>query len=221
MVDTLRLAADTQLCIANNMPLNATYGSVLFSDEDRQHVQSLFIYENLNIKPHKDKLLYTGKLSQLVLKQIPEVAMNEIKKSTFHNSMCEIYSQIQEGNKPYADRLIEEENLMQQIYEIVSQEENELYRKPTKEEIKRVKVCQKFFKSIGLNTKFKISESYISLEMNCDEITLNEEQLTYIIETTLEIFTTFCICPIYNEINEQDENAYGVRMFWAIDLREE
>ena len=147
--------------------------------------------------------------------------MNEIKKSTFHNSMCEIYSQIQEGNKSYADRLIEEENLMKQIYEIVSQEENELYRKPTKEEIKRVKGCQKFFKSIGLNTRFKISESYISLEMNCDEINLNEEQLTYIIEATLEIFTTFCICPIYNEINEYDENAYGVRMFWAIDLREE
>ena len=110
---------------------------------------------------------------------------------------------------------------MQKIYEMVSQEEDESYRKPLKEEIKRVKECQKLFKSIGLNTKLKVSEAYISLEINCDEINLNEEQLTYIIEATLEIFTTFCICPIYNEINEQDENVYGVRMFWGIDLREE
>ena len=221
MVDTLRLATDTQLCIANNMPLYATYGSLLFSDEDRQHIQSLYIYENLSIKPHGDKLLYTGKLSQLVLKQIPEVAMNEIKKSTFYNSMCEIYSQIQEGNKSYTDKLLEEENLMQQIYEMVSQEEKEEYREPTKEEIKSVKNCQKLFKSIGLNTKLKLSEGFISLELNCEEVNLNEKQLTYIIEATLEIFTTFCICPMYNEINEQDENVYGVRMFWGIDLREE
>lgn len=221
MVDTLRLATDTQLCIANNMSLNTTYGTLLFSDEDKQHIQSLFIYENLKIKPHKDKLLYTGNLSQLVLKQIPKVAMNEIKKSTFHNSMCEIYNQIQQENKTYTENLIEEEKFMQQIYEMVSQEEKEEYREPTKKEIKSVKNCQKLFKSIGLNTKLKISEAYLSLELNCEEINLNEEQLTYMIEATLEIFTTFCICPIYNEINEQDENVYGVRMFWAIDLREE
>jgi hypothetical protein len=60
MVDTLRLATDTQLCIANNMPLYATYGSILFSDEDRQHVQSLFIYEKLKRNMNKTLVIMFG-----------------------------------------------------------------------------------------------------------------------------------------------------------------
>lgn len=221
MLDTLRLAVDTQHCIANNMPLNTTYGSLLFEDEDKEHVQSLFIFENLNIKPSKDKLLYTGNLSQLVLQSITDVAMKEVKKSSFHNSMCEIYNQMQQENKSYSDSILEESQLMQQIYEMIESEEEVTYRKPTKEEIKSVKNCQKLFKHIGLNTKLNISEEFISLEKNCEEINLNEEQLTYIVQATLEIFTTFCICPMYNEIDEEDEQVYGVRMFWGIDLREE
>ena len=221
MVDTLRLATDTQLCIANNMSLKTTYGSLLFEDEDKQHVQSLFIYENLNIKPYKDKLLYSGNLSQLVLQSIPEEAMREVKRTSFYNSMCEVYNQMKQENKTYEEKLIEEANMMQQIFEMVAKEETETYRKPIEEEIKSVKECQKLFKSVGLNTKLNISEGFISLELNCEEVNLNEEQLTYIIEATLEIFTTFCICPLYNEIDEEDEQVYGVRMFWGIDLREE
>ena len=222
MLDTLRLATDTQHCIANNMPLNTTYGSLLFEDEDKQHVQSLYIYENLSIKPHGDKLLYTGNLSQLVLQAMPEEAMKEVKKCSFHNSMADIYEQMQQDNKSYSQRLAEDEAVMQQIFEMVSQEtDDEKYREPTQEEIDSVQNCQELFKEVGLNTKLKLSEGFISLELNCEEVNLNEEQLTYIIEATLEIFTTFCICPMYNEINEQDENVYGVRMFWGIDLREE
>ena len=128
---------------------------------------------------------------------------------------------MQQENKTYEEKLIEEANMMQQIFEMVAKEETEKYRKPTKEEIKSVKECQKLFKSVGLDTKLNISEGFISLEINYEEVNLNEEQLTYIIEATLEIFTTFCICPLYNEIDEEDEQVYGVRMFWGIDLREE
>lgn len=222
MEDALRLAIDTQHCIAHNMPLNSTYGSMLFENEDKQHVQSFFIYENLNIKPYEDKLLFTGDLSQMVLNAMPEFALEVVKKCSFQNSMCDIYNQIQDSKKTDIEIQLEEDNYIQEMIEAILQKEKENnYRKPTEEEITKIKGCQLFFKSIGLDTRLNISKEFISLDLNCEEINLNEEQLTFIIESTLEIFTTFCICPIYNEINEEDEKAYGVRMFWAIDLREE
>lgn len=221
MIDTSRLTIDTQHCIANNMSLNAAYGSLLFEDEDKEHIQALYIYENLNIKPYEDKLLFTGNLSQLVLNAIPEEIIKEAKRNSFHNSMYDIYHQMQQKNKTYAQKLIEEAYLMRQIYEMVSQEEYEQYRKPTTEEINSVKKCQELFKSVGLDTKFNVSEGFVSLDLNCEEINLTEEQLTYIVQSTLEIFTTFCICPMYNATDEEDEKVYGVRMFWGIDLREE
>ena len=82
---TTSLKCDIQQAIANNVKdFNANYRSLIFDNDNREHIKSLFFIENLNIKVQDNKLLYNVKINEeavrlLSLSDIKQIQKTDIK----------------------------------------------------------------------------------------------------------------------------------------------
>ena len=74
----ISLKQDLQQAIANNVKhFKGNYQSLIFDDENKIHLKSLFFIENLKVKVHDNKLLYDIEMNESAIKLL---AMSDIKQ---------------------------------------------------------------------------------------------------------------------------------------------
>lgn len=200
------LKYDIQQAIANNVKeFKANYRSLIFDDENKEHIKSLFFIENLNIKTQNNKLLYNIKINERAVELLD---LSDIK----HMQKIDLQSRIQ---NLFLKKAIK--------FKLLKTDFNKNTKKITATEMAKlnegkiitIKTIQQILKEkFNLETKLKKSKIYLSLEAESTEFNFNREMLKEL-ESMFEQLSVFAIVPQFNDIHD---NIQGVRFFMGIAL---
>lgn len=202
---TTSLKCDIQQAIANNVKeFKANYRSLIFDNDNREHIKSLFFIENLNIKVQDNKLLYNVKINEeavrlLLLSDIKQIQKTDIK-SRIENLFIE---------KAVKFKLLKTDfNKKEKITAVKMAKLNEGKRIT-------IKTIQQILKEkFNLETKLKESRVYLSLEAELQEFNFNREMLQEL-ENMFGELDVFAIVPQFNDVYD---DIQGVRFFMGIGL---
>lgn len=226
MDETLRMKVDIQHCIANNVTeFSTNYGMLLFEGEYKQNIFCLSYYNLLKISVKNNKLLFDIKLDKDKIKELSQEELQEVKKASDKIRYIDMIGQMQEQNKTEEQKEIEKENISNFLNHIIEKaerkQEEQTYRKALKDDYNKMNIIKSILdNAFNINCNIEEKEEYISISLNCKELTLNQEMLYKLI--LISYFTDiFTICPLYKENEDIDnEEVIGVRLFFGIQLKE-
>lgn len=204
-MSTTSLKQDIQQAIANNMKeFKANYRSLIFDEENREHIKSLFFIESLNIKVENNKLLYDIKINEEARKLLSMSDIKEIQKVDLHTRIKNLFIE-----KAVKFKLLKTDfNKKEKITAVKMAKLNEGKRIA-------IKTIQQILKEkFNLETKLKESRVYLSLEAELQEFNFNREMLQEL-ESMFGELDVFAIVPQFNDVYD---DILGVRFFMGIGL---
>ena len=204
-MSTTSLKQDIQQAIANNMKeFKANYRSLIFDEENREHIKSLFFIESLNIKVENNKLLYDIKINEEARKLLSMSDIKEIQKVDLHTRIKNLFIE-----KAVKFKLLKTDfNKKEKITAVKMAKLNEGKRIA-------IKTIQQILKEkFNLETKLKESRVYLSLEAELQEFNFNKEMLQEL-ESMFGELDVFAIVPQFNDVYD---DIQGVRFFMGIGL---
>ena len=226
MDNTMRLKADMQQMIAEGKTeYTSFYGSLLFEGEYKHLAQTFCGMEKLIIKPHKDGLLFDVKIDKGIINALTEEDLLKVKQCSWSIQMHDSIEQLQNSKKSDLQKEIESKHIWDMIQEAIEKIEaiERTYRKPTEEEERIVELSQQVLNKI-VHLKFvkKLSEDFLSLEIELPKIELDNQQLLFLHEVS-KSFDCFFISPVYRSdmVATGFDKALGVRIFLGLKLSEE
>ena len=202
---TTSLKCDIQQAIANNVKeFKANYRSLIFDNDNREHIKNLFFIENLNIKAQDNKLLYDVKINEEAVKLLSLSDIKQIQKVDLQSRIKNLFIEkaVQfKLLKPSFDK----EKPLTAVQTVKLKEGKRLAIKIIQERLKE---------SFNLKTELKESQIYLSLEAELPEIKFNRELL----EALENIFSELDVLAIVPNFNDVYDNIQGVRFFMGINL---
>ena len=202
---TTSLKCDIQQAIANNVKeFKANYRSLIFDNDNREHIKNLFFIENLNIKAQDNKLLYDVKINEEAVKLLSLSDIKQIQKVDLQSRIKNLFIEkaVQfKLLKPSFDK----EKPLTAVQTVKLKEGKRLAIKIIQERLKE---------SFNLKTELKESQIYLSLEAELPEIKFNREML----EALENIFSELDVLAIVPNFNDVYDNIQGVRFFMGINL---
>lgn len=202
---TTSLKCDIQQAIANNVKdFNANYRSLIFDNDNREHIKNLFFIENLNIKVQDNKLLYNVKINEEAVKLLELSDIKHIQKIDLQSRIQNLFLEKAVNLKIIKYNFNKEEQLTA-VKMVKLNEGKRLVLKVIQERLK-----EKF----NFKTKLKESRTYLSLEAELPELNLNREMLKEL-ESVFEELSVFAIVPQFNDVYD---DILGVRFFMGISL---
>lgn len=220
----IRLKTDLQQAIANNiLNFNTTYNNLIFEGDFRHYFKSFYFIESMNVSVEDNKMNFNIELNQEKVAEIPEEDMERIRQ-------CDIMTRTQDY---LCQKLLKENNIeinnigdiheVKEIFELQEEElqeeeNNKQYRKATYIEKAKMKTIQKsLLKKYNLKTELVERETFLSLEINTDELKINKKMIMELFEIFNEV-DIMAILPYYENEDIDDDTINGVRLFIAIDL---
>lgn len=224
MYDVIRTKTDIQQCIANGIKeFSTSYGMLLFEGNYKEYLNSFSFYKNLEIKPSNDKLIFNIELCKYKIKMISKENMKKIKDISNNIQCFDMLEQIWEINKTDEQREAEKDNsitMINNLLENIQLNEKE-YRDPTKNDFEKMERAKQTLDCIfNTNTEIDVSEYYLSIGINFENIKLNKIDLEKIVNIAQDL-DIFVICPVYETEDLDDNIMIGVRLFFAINLEKE
>lgn len=227
MDETLRMKVDIQHCIANNVTeFSTNYRILLFEGQYKQNIYCLAYYNLLKLCVKDNKLLFEISLDKDKIKELSQEELSEVKKASDKIRYIDMMEQIEEQNKTEEQKEIEKENMSSFLNHIIEKaemkQEQQTYRKASKDDYNKIKIIKNILdNTFNINCNIEETEEYISISLNCKELTLNQDMLYKLI--LISYFTDiFVICPLYKENDDiDDEEVIGVRLFFGITLKQE
>ena len=189
------------------------------TDRPKEDLKAFVSFETLTIKPYEDTLMFEGKLLDLYGNADEKTRAN-LKKSNnkglLNKTMAEHISR--ELSEKLSDGNFD--NIFAQIHDLVGEEieeEEEKDRTITFEECDNITVKRIYTYMQKYAEKLEIidSEDYLLVGAEMPSITFTDYELTKFYLESIDT-TGFYIIATYNEENEEDEKAYGVRFCWEI-----
>lgn len=189
------------------------------TDRPKEDLKAFVSFETLTIKPYEDTLMFEGKLLDLY-RNADEKTRADLKKSNnkglLNKTMAEHISR--ELSEKLSDGNFD--NIFAQIHDLVEeeiQEEEEKDRTITFEECDNITAKRIYTYMQKYSEKLEIidGEDYLLVSAEMPSITFTNYELTKFYLESIDT-TGFYIIATYNEENEEDEKAYGVRFCWEI-----
>ena len=199
------LKQDIQQAIANNVKeFKANYRSLIFDNENREYIKSLFFIENLNVKVTDNKLLYDIKMNEAAITLLEMSDIRQIQKIDIQTRIKNLFIE-----KAVKFKLLKTD--------FDKKEKNTAVKMAKLNEGKRITI--KTIKSIlkekfDLETKLEESQNYLSLSAELPEINFNREMLKEL-EGMFEEVSVLAIVP---QFCEENDDIQGVRFFMGIGL---
>ena len=199
------LKQDIQQAIANNVKeFKANYRSLIFDNENREYIKSLFFIENLNVKVTDNKLLYDIKMNEEAINLLNMSDIRQIQKIDIQTRIKNLFIE-----KAVKFKLLKTD--------FDKKEKNTAVEMVKLNEGKRItiKTIQQILKEkFNLETKLKESRVYLSLEAELPELNLNREMLKEL-EGMFEEVSVLAIVP---QFCEENDDIQGIRFFIGIGL---
>lgn len=202
---TTSLKYDIQQAIANNVKeFKANYRSLIFDNDNREHIKNLFFIENLNIKVQDNKLLYNVKINEEAVRLLSLSDIKQIQKTDIKSRIENLFIE-----KAVKFKLLKTDfNKKEKITAVKMAKLNEGKRIT-------IKTIQQILKEkFNLETKLKESRVYLSLEAELQEFNFNREMLKEL-ENMFNELDVFAIVPQFNDVYD---DIQGVRFFMGIGL---
>lgn len=202
---TTSLKYDIQQAIANNVKeFKANYRSLIFDNDNREHIKNLFFIENLNIKVQDNKLLYNVKINEEAVRLLSLSDIKQIQKTDIKSRIENLFIE-----KAVKFKLLKTDfNKKEKITAVKMAKLNEGKRIT-------IKTIQQILKEkFNLETKLKESRVYLSLEAELQEFNFNREMLQEL-ESMFGELDVFAIVPQFNDVYD---DIQGVRFFMGIGL---
>lgn len=202
---TTSLKCDIQQAIANNVKdFNANYRSLIFDNDNREHIKSLFFIENLNIKVQDNKLLYNVKINEEAVRLLSLSDIKQIQKTDIKSRIENLFIE-----KAVKFKLLKSDfDKAEKVTAVKMAKLNEGKRIT-------IKTIQQILKEkFNLETKLKESRVYLSLEAELQEFNFNREMLKDL-ENMFNELDVFAIVPQFNDVYD---DIQGVRFFMGIGL---
>ena len=201
----IKLKQDLQLAIANNVKnFKSDYQSLIFDNESREHIQTLYFIENLKVTVENNKLLYDIKMNEKVVNQLSSADIKEIQRVCVKTRITNLFLE-----KMAQHNLLEikiEKNKKQTAVQMAKLHEGQLIK---------MKFIQQILKEkFNIETELKTSQVYLSLEADLPELNLNKDM----IKELLSVFNELDVFAIVPQFNEEYDNIQGVRFFMGIGL---
>lgn len=199
------LKQDIQQAIANNVKeFKANYRSLIFDNENREYIKSLFFIENLNVKVTDNKLLYDIKMNEAAINLLEMSDIRQIQKIDIQTRIKNLFIE-----KAVKFKLLKTDFDKKEKNTAVKMAKLNEGKKITIKTIKSI-LKEKF----GLETKLEESQNYLSLSAELPEINFNREILKEL-EGMFEEVSVLAIVPQFNDIYD---DIQGVRFFIGIGL---
>ena len=202
---TTSLKCDIQQAIANNVKeFKANYRSLIFDNDNREHIKNLFFIENLNIKVQDNKLLYDVKINEEAVKLLSLSDIKQIQKIDMKSRIENLF----------IEKAVKFKLLKTNFNKKGQHTATEMAKLNEGKRI-TIKTIQQILKEkFNLETKLKESRVYLSLEAELPELNLNREILKEL-ESMFEELSVFAIVPQFNDVYD---NIQGVRFFMGIGI---
>lgn len=217
----IRLKTDLQQAVANNiLNFNTTYNNLIFEGDFRPYFKSFYFIENMNVSIEDNKMNFNIELNQEKVAEIPEEDMERIRQCDIMTRTQDLlYQKMIMENKISNDEITEIEEIFElQEEELQEEENNKQYRKATYIERAKMKTIQKsLLKKYNLKTELVERETFLSLEINTNELKINKKMIIELFEIFNEV-DIMAILPYYEDEDIDDDTINGVRLFIAIDL---
>lgn len=195
----IMLKKDIQQAIANNVNFFENYyGDLIFDNNHKDYIKSLFFMKQLNISIYDNKLLYSIKMDERVRKMLNVNDIEEVKKKDFHDSPFSIV----------CEEMLE---LLFEDYKIKLKKDikniNDINIK-TKDEKNTIKEIKKFLKKeLRISPKITTSDKDVCLSVDMESMCFNENMLIKLEEIFPKLeFLAFT--PIYDE----GKRIQGIRL---------
>ena len=195
----IMLKHDIQQAIANNVNLFENYyGDLIFDNDNKDYIKSLFFMKQLNISIYDNKLLYGIKIDERVRKMLNVNDIEEIKKKNFHNS-------------PFLTLAEKMMTIFFKDYKIGFKKDiqniNDINIK-NKDEINTIKGIKKFIKKeFKISPKITVSDKDVCLSIDMESMYFNKVMLINL-EKIFSKLEFLAFTPIYNE----DKKKQGIRL---------
>ena len=202
---TTSLKYDIQQAIANNVKeFKANYRSLIFDNDNREHIKNLFFIENLNIKVQDNKLLYNVKINEEAVRLLSLSDIKQIQKTDIKSRIENLFIE-----KAVKFKLLKSNfDKAGKVTAVKMAKLNEGKRIT-------IKTIQQILKEkFNLETKLKESRVYLSLEAELQEFNFNREMLKEL-ENMFNELDVFAIVPQFNDVYD---DIQGVRFFMGIGL---
>lgn len=199
----ISLKKDIQEAIANGVfEFWASYKSLIFDKNDKNLINSLFFFKEMNIEAENNRLLYHMKINPNIIKTFTEEEIEIVKNANKINKMLNIPDNI------FSEQLNE---LL-----ILDECEEDNKEKPivSKFQIRKMEKIQKILKNkFNINAKLKHSDVFLSLESNQQTFYFNEDMI-FLLGDIFKQVDILAIVPHFNN----DDVIDNVRLFIALDL---
>ena len=188
------------------------------TNKPKEDLKAFVSFETLTIKPYEDTLMFEGKLLDLYGNADEKTRAN-LKKSNdkglLNKTMAEHISR--EFAKKIPDGNFDVFAQIYNLVEIEVEEEEEKEREITFEECDNTiaKRIYTYMQKYAEKLEIIDGEDYLLVGAEMPSITFTDYELTKFYLESIDT-TGFYIIAIYNEENEEDEKAYGVRFCWEI-----
>lgn len=199
------LKQDIQQAIANNVKeFKANYRSLIFDNENREYIKSLFFIENLNVKVTDNKLLYDIKMNEAAINLLEMSDIRQIQKIDIQTRIKNLFIE-----KAVKFKLLKTDFDKKEKNTAVKMAKLNEGKKITIKTIKSI-LKEKF----GLETKLEESQNYLSLSAELPEINFNRE----ILKELEGMFEEVSVLAIVPQFCEENDDIQGVRFFMGIGL---
>ena len=201
----IKLKQDLQLAIANNVKdFKSDYKSLIFDNENKELIKSLYFIENLKVTVANDTLLYDIKMNEKVVELLSSADIREIQKISIKTRISNLFIE-----KAVKFKLLKPELNKKQEQTAVKM------AKLHEGQIIKIKSMQQILKEkFNIETKLKSSQVYLSLEADLPEIEFNREMLREL----ESMFSELDVLAIVPQFNDEYDNIQGVRFFMGIGL---
>ena len=199
------LKQDIQQAIANNVKeFKANYRSLIFDNENREYIKSLFFIENLNVKVTDNKLLYDIKMNEAAINLLEMSDIRQIQKIDIQTRIKNLFIE-----KAVKFKLLKTDFDKKEKNTAVKMAKLNEGKKITIKTIKSI-LKEKF----GLETKLEESQNYLSLSAELPEINFNRE----ILKELEGMFEEVSVLAIVPQFCEENDDIQGIRFFIGIGL---
>ena len=199
------LKQDIQQAIANNVKeFKANYRSLIFDNENREYIKSLFFIENLNVKVTDNKLIYNIKMNEEAINLLNMSDIRQLQKIDIQTRIKNLFIE-----KAVKFKLLKTDFDKKEKNTAVKMAKLNEGKKITIKTIKSI-LKEKF----SLETKLEESQNYLSLSAELPEINFNRE----ILKELEGMFEEVSVLAIVPQFCEENDDIQGVRFFMGIGL---
>lgn len=224
MVNELRFKTDVQQAIANEIKeYETSYNNLIFDNNTKEFLKTLFFLENLKINVKNNKLNFKIKLNENKLKMISAEDLEKIKLADLNIRLQDLA--VQKAAIKIPDQEIAElvNNLTDEFIDKMFDTEidNKTYRKATQEEKDKMIMIRDILKNdFNIDFKLEESENFLSLSANLENVEFDYKMIAklHFLAKQIDIFS---ILPYMEEATIDSEKINGARLFFAIKLSEE